>query len=70
MDDECNICSTASYVETSVKTDSMAFIDLEKAYDRVPRQEVWRCMTEKGVSAKYVRTVRICTKEREQDVQD
>ena len=32
----------------------MVFIDLEKAYDRVPRQEVWRCMRETGVSAKYV----------------
>jgi len=35
----------------------MAFIDLEKAYDRVPRSEVWRCMREKGVSEKYVRLV-------------
>ena len=47
----------------------MVFIDLEKAYDRVPRQEVWRCMREKGVPEKYVMIVqdmyRICTKERE-----
>ena len=32
----------------------MVFIDLEKAYDRVPRQEVWRYMREKGVPEKYV----------------
>ena len=35
----------------------MVFIDLEKAYDRVPRREVWRCMREKGVSEKYVMIV-------------
>ena len=28
----------------------LVFIDLEKAYDRVPRQEVWRCLREQGVS--------------------
>ena len=33
------------------------FIDLEKAYDRVPRQELWRCMREKSVPEKYVRIV-------------
>ena len=32
----------------------LVFIDLEKAYDRVPRQEVWRCMRLKGLSEKYV----------------
>ena len=35
----------------------MVFIDLDKAYDRVPRQ-VWRCMREKEVPEKYVRIVR------------
>ncbi|KAI5715312.1 hypothetical protein M8J77_013954 [Diaphorina citri] len=33
------------------------FIDLEKAYDRVPREEIWRCMREKKVPEKYVRIV-------------
>ena len=32
----------------------MVFVDLEKAYDRVPRQEAWRCVLEKGVPEKYV----------------
>ena len=31
------------------------FIDLEKAYDRVPLQEVCLCLREQGVPAKYVR---------------
>lgn len=36
----------------------LAFIDLEKAYDTVPREEMWRCMRVKGVPEKYVRLVK------------
>ena len=36
----------------------IAFIDLEKAYDRVPRQEIWRSMRTKGLPEKYVRIVK------------
>ncbi|KAK3506622.1 hypothetical protein QTP70_011151 [Hemibagrus guttatus] len=33
------------------------FVDLEKAYDRVPREELWYCMWKSGVAEKYVRVV-------------
>ena len=33
------------------------FIDLEKAYDRVPRQEVWNCLRLKEVGEKYIRII-------------
>ncbi|KAK3535543.1 hypothetical protein QTP70_016813, partial [Hemibagrus guttatus] len=33
------------------------FVDLEKAYDRVLREELWYCMRKSGVAEKYVRVV-------------
>ncbi|KAK3542704.1 hypothetical protein QTP86_034787 [Hemibagrus guttatus] len=33
------------------------FVDLEKAYDRVAREELWYCMRKSGVAEKYVRVV-------------
>ena len=32
-------------------------IDLENAYDQVPREEVWHCMRLKGVRERYVQLV-------------
>ncbi|KAK3572622.1 hypothetical protein QTP86_001121 [Hemibagrus guttatus] len=33
------------------------FVDLEKVYDRVPREELWYRMSKSGVAEKYVRVV-------------
>ena len=33
------------------------FVNLEKAYDRVPRKELWYCMRKSGMAEKYVRHV-------------
>ena len=35
----------------------VTFIDSEKAYDRVPREEIWRCMRERNVPEKYVKLI-------------
>ena len=33
----------------------VTFIDLQKAYNRKPREEVWRCLRERNVPEKYIR---------------
>ena len=34
------------------------YVDLEKAYDRVSREELWYCMRKSGTAEKYVRLVK------------
>jgi Reverse transcriptase (RNA-dependent DNA polymerase). len=36
----------------------MAFIDLEKAYDRVPRDVIWWVLNKKGVTTRYIDVIR------------
>ena len=36
----------------------MVFIDLKKAYDRVPREVLWSCLEKKGVSPLYIHVIK------------
>jgi len=44
------------YIDRKVNL-HIVFIDLEKAYDRVPQEVLWSCLEKKGVSPVYIRVI-------------
>ncbi|KAK3532680.1 hypothetical protein QTP86_027805 [Hemibagrus guttatus] len=50
-------CLGEAAVELLTSLFNRVLENLEKAYDRVPREELWYCMRKSGVAEKYVRVV-------------
>ena len=46
----------------------LVFIDLEKAYDRIPRKEVWNCLWIKKVPEKHIKVIQDMYKDSETQI--
>ena len=41
----------------------MIFLDLEKAYDRIPRDLIWWAMRKRSIPEGYVKVIGTCTEQ-------
>jgi len=52
------ICRVMEFYRDRKRDLYMIFIDLERAYDRVPREVLWRCLEKKDVPLAYMKVIK------------
>ena len=53
----CGLEQTVEKHREVQKDINLVFLDLDKAYNRIPSKEVWRCAREQQVLEKYTRVI-------------